>query len=185
MKIVHKYFTYRRNKMTKNPQVFIGGDGAARVSISPDKLKKKNRFSLNSIIDRLPKLCKDELCYEEMDDTFSMSSLDASTENGLNSVAYPVAPVEEENILVDKEGECCNIVMIIVKELPKIPSHHHTTLLPYNLVAKPVKEEIKKKEKATNPPEILSPTGIMQSRTTKRRSVSRSPQVKEHKKLSH
>eukprot|EP00986_Skeletonema_menzelii_P011613 scaffold6046_cov158-Skeletonema_menzelii.AAC.17 len=141
--------------MTKNPQVFIGGDGAARVSISPDKLKKKNRFSLNSIIDRLPKLCKDELCYEEMDDTFSMSSLDASTENGLNSVAYPVAPVEEENILVDKE------------------------------VAKPVKEEIKKKEKATNPPEILSPTGIMQSRTTKRRSVSRSPQVKEHKKLSH
>ena len=174
--------------MTKNPQVFLGGDGAAaRVSISPDKLKKKNRFSLNSIIDRLPKMCKDELCYEEMDDTFSMSSLDASTENGLNSLAYPVAPVEEENVLVDKGGEYIfygNVGMIIVKELPQNPAHYHIMLLPYNLVAKPVKEKIEKKEKAAYPPEILSPTGIMQSRTTKRKSVSRSPQVKERKTLS-
>ena len=121
--------------MTKNPQVFIGGDGAAARVISPDKLKQKSRFSLNSIIDRLPKLCKDEVCYEEMDDTFSMSSLDASTENGLNSLADPVAPpapAEEENVLVDKDGECiicicmyCNVYGYRQRVANKFFSPHH------------------------------------------------------------
>lgn len=115
--------------MTNNPPVFIGGDGAA-VSISPDKLKQKSRFNLNAIIDRLPKLCKDEVCYEEMDDTFSMSSLH-STENGLNSLAP--APAEEEDVLVDKDGECIILYvciamfMAIDKELQTSPSHHSTS----------------------------------------------------------
>ncbi len=84
------------------PQVFVGGDGAAaRESISSDKLKQ-SRFSLNSLIDSLPKFCKDEFCHGDMDETFSVSS-HGSTENGLNSI-QSVARDEEENVL-DREGE--------------------------------------------------------------------------------
>ncbi|KAK1748801.1 hypothetical protein QTG54_000740 [Skeletonema marinoi] len=131
--------------MAKNhPQVFVGGDGTTKnISISSDKLKQKSRFSLNSIIDNLPKMCKDELCHgNDMDDTFSITS-DGSTFNGLNSI-HPDAFAAEVNVL-NRE------------------------------VVKPVKE---KKEK------VPSPTGMMQSRTTNRRSVSRSPRVRQQKTVS-
>lgn len=84
--------------MANPPQVFVGGDDAARKSISPDKLKQKSRFSLTYIIESLPKLCKDkdEFRQVDMDDTFSVSS-QFSTENGLNSI-HP-ALVEEGEYL--------------------------------------------------------------------------------------
>ena len=117
--------------MANPPQVFVGGDGAARKIISPDKLKQTSRFSLTSIIESLPKLCKDkdEFRQVDMDDTFSVSS-QFSTENGLNSLA-PL-PVEEEDVLVDKDGECIIYVciamfMAIDKELQTSPSHHTTS----------------------------------------------------------
>lgn len=81
--------------MANNPQVFVGG-GAARKSISSDKLKQKSRFSLNSIFDSLPKLCKDDFPQDDMDETFSVSS-QFSSENGLNSIIHPT--------LVEEEGE--------------------------------------------------------------------------------
>ena len=95
--------------MAKNhPQVFVGGDGTTKnISISSDKLKQKSRFSLNSIIDNLPKMCKDELCHgNDMDDTFSITS-DGSTFNGLNSI-HPDAFAAEVNVL-NREGEYVHV----------------------------------------------------------------------------
>jgi len=164
--------------MANHPQVFVGGDGTAQnISISSDKLKPKSRFSLNSIIDNLPKMCKDELCHgNDMDDTFSITS-DGSTFNGLNSI-HPDAFAAEVNVL-NREGEYGDVVICIIdKELQTyLPSDSltHTMLYLQNLVVKPVKE---KKEK------VPSPTGMMQSRTTTRRSVSRSPRVRQQKTVS-
>ena len=81
--------------MANPPQVFVGGDNSAREGISPDKLEQKRRFSLNSIIDSLPKLCKDDFRNCDLDETISVSS-QFSTENGLNSI-HPA--------LVEEEGE--------------------------------------------------------------------------------
>jgi len=69
------------------------------------------------------------------------------------------------------------VICIIDKDLQSyLPSRYLThTMLSSNLVVKPVKE---KKEK------VPSPTGMMQSRTTNRRSVSRSPRVRQQKTVS-
>ena len=70
------------------------------------------------------------------------------------------------------------VICIIDKDLQSyLPSRYLTHTMSYlqNLVVKPVKE---KKEK------VPSPTGMMQSRTTNRRSVSRSPRVRQQKTVS-
>ena len=161
--------------MANPPQVFVGGDGAARKIISPDKLKQTRRFSLTSIIESLPKLCKDkdEFRQVDMDDTFSVSS-QFSTENGLNSI-HPA--------LVEEEGEYLDvfyIYMLPAFQISKFFSSPHYCLchVVFSHFTALVKE---KKEK------VPSPTGMMQSRTTTKRSrgVSRSPRVREHKTLSH
>ena len=89
--------------LTSTNEVFVGGDVAAREGLSPDKIKQKSRFSLNSIIDHLPKFCKEEFCHADMDDTFSITSLDGSTENGLNSI-HPDVLFEKEDAS-QKEGK--------------------------------------------------------------------------------
>ena len=75
---------------------------------------------------------------------------------------------------------CIAMFMLSAKSCKQVllTTPHHDA--PFkNLATKPAKEQIEKKKE-----KVPSPTGIMQSRTTKRRSVSRSPRVKDQKTLS-
>jgi hypothetical protein len=110
---------------SKKQEMFVGvgDDGAACEKL---ELKQKSRFSLHlhSIIDRIvPKFCRDEFCSGDMDDTFSVSSFEDSSESALLNPIHPEALAEDEDAM-DTKGEyvlCCNV---LIHRRQRVAIHH-------------------------------------------------------------